>query len=122
VELVSAGDLSKDVAYMIDQSHNIEPKLEAMLLSVLNCQTAYAKALIVDYAALRERQLDGDVLGAHYTLVEAFETDVRPLLAQTRTEMGLNPDPLAAYRADHYAARAAKERGAAVSGGSGYPG
>ena len=53
VELVSAGDLAKDVAYMIDQSHNIEPKIEAMLQSVLNCQSAYAKALIVDYNALR---------------------------------------------------------------------
>ena len=55
VELVSAGDRADHVAYMIDQSHNIEPKLEAMLLSVLNCQAAYAKALIVDYRTLAER-------------------------------------------------------------------
>ena len=53
VELVSAGDLAKDVAYMIDQSHNIEPKIEAMLQSILNCQSAYAKALLVDYKALQ---------------------------------------------------------------------
>ena len=58
-ELVSAGEAAAEVAYMIDQSHNIEPKLEAMLVSVLNCQTAYAKALIVDYESLRARQAEG---------------------------------------------------------------
>lgn len=122
VELVLAGDLANDVAYMIDQSHNIEPKLEAMLLSVLNCQTAYAKALIVDYATLRERQQAGDVLGAFRVLVDAFETDIRPLLAQVRVEMGCEPDPIAAYRSDKYAAQVAAERGAVVAGSSGYPG
>ncbi|RMF79669.1 MAG: L-rhamnose isomerase [Chloroflexi bacterium] len=121
-ELVLADDLAKDVAYMIDQSHNIEPKLEAMLLSVLNCQTAYARALIVDYAKLHERQQTGDVLGAHSILTDAFDTDVRPLLAQVRTEMDLHPDPLAAYRADDYAQRVADERGVAETGGGGYPG
>ncbi|MDX1995904.1 MAG: L-rhamnose isomerase [bacterium] len=122
VELVAAGALSDKVAYMIDQSHNIEPKLEAMLLSVLNCQTAYAKALIVNFPALHERQQAGDVLGAHRVLVDAFETDVRPLLMQVREEMGLHPDPLAAYRADNYAQRVAEERGVATAGSSGYPG
>ncbi|MBE2268983.1 MAG: L-rhamnose isomerase [Anaerolinea sp.] len=119
VELVSAGDAAANVAYMIDQSHNIEPKLEAMLVSVLNCQTAYAKALIVDYKTLREQQLAGDVLGAHRTLIGAFETDVRPLLAQVRAEMGLNPDPIAAYRTDNYAQQIAAARGTAtLSGGA----
>ena len=121
-ELVSAGDDAKDVAYMIDQSHNIEPKLEAMLLSVLNCQVAYAKALIVDYKALREKQCAGDVLGSHQVLMDAYETDVRPLLWQVREEMGLNPDPMAAYRAGDYAAKVAEERGVVSAGGSGYPG
>jgi L-rhamnose isomerase/sugar isomerase len=121
-QLVLAGDRAKDVAYMIDQSHNIEPKLEAMLVSVLNCQTAYAKALIVDFAALREKQQAGDVLGAHRVLVEAFETDVRPLLAQVRVEMGLHPDPIAAFQADGYARRVAEERGTASGGSEGYPG
>ncbi|MBZ0292886.1 MAG: L-rhamnose isomerase [Anaerolineae bacterium] len=120
-ELVSAGDLAKDVAYMIDQSHNIEPKLEAMLVSVLNCQTAYAKALVVDYKSLRERQQSGDVLGAHRVLVDAFETDVRPLLAQARVEMGRDPDPLAAYRQDDYVAKVAKVRGT-IDASGGYPG
>ncbi len=120
-ELVGAGALADNVAYMIDQSHNIEPKLEAMLVSVLNCQTAYAKALIVDYAALNQRQLEGDVLGAHTTLTTAYETDVRPLLAQVRVEMGRAPDPFAAYRADDYALRVAEERGM-IDASGGYPG
>lgn len=117
-ELVGAGEGAKDVAYMIDQSHNIEPKLEAMLLSVLNCQTAYAKALIVDWKHLAELQAAGDVLGAQQVYVKAFETDVRPLLAQVRVEKGLNPDPIAAYRADNYAAQVAEKRGIAISAGS----
>ena len=121
-ELVRAGEAAAAVAYMIDQSHNVEPKLEAMLVSVLNCQTAYAKALIVDYETLRARQAEGDVLGAHRVYVDAFETDVRPLLAQVHLEQDLPPDPLAAYRADDRAARLAAERGAAQTGGGGYPG
>lgn len=121
-ELVRAGDAAAGVAYMIDQSHNVEPKLEAMLVSVLNCQTAYAKALIVDYETLRARQAEGDVLGAHRVYVDAFETDVRPLLAQVRLEQDLPPDPLAAYRADDRAARLTAERGVAETGGGGYPG
>lgn len=122
VELVSAGELASNVAYMIDQSHNIEPKLEAMLLSVLNCQKAYAKALIVDYARLRQHQGEGDVLGAHQVLVEAFDTDLSPLLADLRQEMGLPPDPLAAYRQDEYPQQVARSRAAAAAGNSGYPG
>ncbi|MBL8235233.1 MAG: L-rhamnose isomerase, partial [Bryobacterales bacterium] len=90
-ELVQAGDAANDVAYMIDQSHNIEPKLEAMLLSVINCQIAYAKALIVDAKKLRGLQASGDVLGAQQVMVDAFETDVRPLLMQVREEMGIHP-------------------------------
>jgi L-rhamnose isomerase/sugar isomerase len=117
-ELVAAGEGAADVAYMIDQSHNIEPKLEAMLVSVLNCQTAYAKALIVNYGRLREIQAAGDVLGAHGVLVDAFQTDIRPLLAQVRTEMGIHPDPVAAYRADGYVQKVAADRGTAIQAGS----
>ncbi|MEM8532195.1 MAG: L-rhamnose isomerase [Chloroflexota bacterium] len=119
-ELVRAGDLAKNVAYMIDQSHNIEPKLEAMLQSVLNCQSAYAKALIVDYGLLADAQNNGDVLGAHRVLIDAYETDVRPLLHKVREEMNLNPDPIAAYRSDTYAELVANERGVMTAGG-GYP-
>ncbi len=105
---------------MIDQSHTIEPKLEAMILSIINCQTAYAKALIVDYPKLKEAQEAGDILGAHRILVDAFETDVRPLLSEVREEMGIHPDPISIYRCDNYAAKIAEERGIEKSGG-GYP-
>ncbi len=98
------------IAYMVDESHNIEPKLEAMIQSVVNCQTAYAKALLVDREELAKRRADQDVLGAHRVLTAAFETDVRPLLAQVRVEMGLAPDPFAAYRASDYPRRIVQER------------
>ena len=109
-ELVMAGDRAKDVAYMLDQNHNVEGKLQAVLISILNCQSAYAKALIVDYPTLDQRQLQGDVLGAHRILIDAYETDVRPLLAQVRAEMGLHPDPLAYFRSDDYERRITEER------------
>jgi L-rhamnose isomerase/sugar isomerase len=127
VDAAQSGDAgvaacARNVAYMIDQSHNIEPKLEAMLLSVLNCQEAYAKALLVDREALKERQRAQDVLGAHRLLKDAFATDVRPLLAQVRREMGLHPDPMAAYRASDYPQKIVQERSGSGHAGSGYPG
>jgi hypothetical protein len=70
------------VAFMIDQSHNVEGTIDAMVQSVVNIQTAYAKALLVDGERLEAAQREGDVLGAHRVLVEAFETDVRPLLGR----------------------------------------
>ncbi len=120
-ELVNAGDNAKDVAYMIDQSHNIEPKLEAMIQSVINCQVAYAKALLIDRKGLQQAQNSGDVLGGPRILMDAYETDVRPLLAQVRHELGLHPDPIEAYRTDDYVQRIAKARGAAEGSLSGYP-
>ncbi|NPV08077.1 MAG: L-rhamnose isomerase [Anaerolineae bacterium] len=110
-----------DVAYMIDQSHNVKPKIEAMIQSVVQIQEAYAKALLVDREALAEHQQAGNIVAAEETLRAAYDTDVRPLLAQVRVEMGLEPDPLAAYRASGYQERIAKERGTA-GGGSGYQG
>lgn len=110
-ELVMAGDRAKDVAYMLDQNHNVEGKLEAQIISIMNCQSAYAKALVIDYGTLNQRQLQGDVLGAHRTLIDAYDTDVRPLLAQVRIEMGLHPDPIAYFRSDDYQRRIVKERG-----------
>ncbi len=109
------------IAYMIDQSHNIEPKIEAMIQSVVNIQTAYAKALVVDREALQEAQERSDVLAAYRVLQSAYETDVRPLLAEARTRRGLNPDPIAAFRASGYAEQVARER-TAVGTASGYPG
>src|SRR6266851_9229332 len=109
------------IAYMIDQSHNIEPKIEAMIQSVINVQTAYAKALLVDRSALRAAQETGDVLGAYRVLQAAFEMDVRPLLSTLRARQGCDPDPVAAFRASGYAERVAHERTASTMS-SGYPG
>ncbi len=105
------------VAYMIDQCHNIEGKVLPMIYSALNCQEAYAKALLVPRAALAEAQAAGDVLLAHQLLTDAYRMDVRPLLVEVRAEMGVPTDPLAAYRASGYEARVRAERGLAVAGG-----
>jgi L-rhamnose isomerase/sugar isomerase len=109
---------SRNVAYMLDQCHNIEGKIAAVIYSVLNCQEAYAKALIVPRAQLAAAQAAGEVLEAHRLLNEAYRTDVRPLLAQVREELGRPADPLAAYQASGYEAQIRAERGmAAASGG-----
>jgi L-rhamnose isomerase/sugar isomerase len=86
------------VAFMLDQCHNIEAKIPAVIRSVMNVQEATAKALLVDLDALRTAQAAGDVLGANAVLMDAYNTDVRPLPAELRAEMGLDPDPLNAYR------------------------
>src|SRR2546427_10289552 len=100
-EVVQAGALSPDsgVAFMLDQCHNIEPKIPGQIRSVMNVQEATAKALLVDVDALAAAQQSGDVLGAHAVLMDAFNTDVRPLLAELRSEQSLDPDPMAAYAA-----------------------
>ncbi|CAM5608782.1 Xylose isomerase [Streptomyces alboniger] len=85
------------VAFMLDQCHNIEAKIPAIIRSVMNVQEATAKALLVDAEALAEAQRTGDVLAANGALMDAFSTDVRPLLAEVREESGLDPDPLGAY-------------------------
>jgi L-rhamnose isomerase/sugar isomerase len=110
---IAAADAAESVALMIDQSHNVEGKIDAMIQSVLNIQTAYAKALLVDEARLAEAQLAGDVLGAHRILLEAFETDVRPLLARFRAQLGIAEDPVAAFREGGYGAALARDRGTA---------
>lgn len=99
-----------NVAYMIDQSHNIKPKIEAMIQTVMTLQEIYAKALIVDRRSLKEAQERGDVVGAEEILKEAFFTDVKPLLRKVRKEMGLDPDPLRAYRRSGYYERICRER------------
>ncbi|EHR63669.1 L-rhamnose isomerase [Saccharomonospora cyanea] len=112
VEIVLGGGLdpSSGVAFMLDQCHNIEPKIPALIRSVMNVQEATAKALLVDTDALASAQRAGDVLGANAVLVDAFSTDVRPLLAELREEMGLDPDPLEAYRRSGHAEKVRAER------------
>jgi L-rhamnose isomerase/sugar isomerase len=111
-EIARAAELEQ-IAFMIDQSHNIEGKIDAMIQSVMNIQTAYAKALLVDDERLAAAQAEGDVLGAHRLLLDAFETDVRPLLARLRREVGVEADPVEAFRAGGYGEALARERGVA---------
>jgi L-rhamnose isomerase / sugar isomerase len=104
-ELVAAEldpDTETDIAYMIDQSHNLKPKVEASIQSVCNLQKAYAKALIVDREALADAQDAGEIIDAEEILQRAAETDVSPLLEQVRLEMGRDPHPLTAYRKSGY--------------------
>jgi L-rhamnose isomerase/sugar isomerase len=105
----------------IDQSHNIEAKLEAMVLSILNLQEAYAKALLVDRQALADAQAEGDVLAAHAVLLDAYKADVRPLCARVRAQLGAAEDPVAALRESGYVAETIDKRGTrgAVAGGLG---
>jgi L-rhamnose isomerase / sugar isomerase len=111
-EIIAADALSPaaGVSFMLDQCHNIEPKIPGQIRSVMNVQEATAKALLADRDALVEAQQAGDVLGAHGILMDAYNTDVRPLLADLRAERGLDPDPMAAYAASGYANTIAAER------------
>ncbi len=106
-----------NVAYMLDQCHNIEGKMAPIIQSVLNCQESYAKSLIVPRAALAKAQRAGEVLEAHTILMDAYRTDVRPLLMVVREEMGVPVDPIAAYKASGYEAKIRTERGVASTSG-----
>ena len=111
-ELVLGADLGRPLPRLtIDQSHNVEEKVEAMILSVVTLQEAYARALLVDRDALAAAQAEGDVLGGYEVLTGAYQTDVRPLCAHVREALGAAADPIAAFRASGYAARMAAERG-----------
>jgi L-rhamnose isomerase/sugar isomerase len=98
------------IAFMLDQCHNIEPKIPGQIRSVMNVQEATAKALLIDTDALAAAQQAGDVLGANAVLMDAYNTDVRPLLAEVRAGQGLHPDPVAAYAASGYGERIRAER------------
>ncbi|MGV9643736.1 L-rhamnose isomerase [Streptomyces sp. NPDC003514] len=109
-EVVRGDGFGSGVAFMLDQCHNIEAKIPAIIRSVMNVQEATAKALLVDRSALADAQAAGDVLGANAVLMDAYSTDVRPLLREVREEMGLDPDPLAAYARSGWAERIVAER------------
>ncbi|MDX6315881.1 MAG: L-rhamnose isomerase / sugar isomerase [Streptomyces sp.] len=111
-EVIRGGGLKPEtgVAFMLDQCHNIEAKIPAIIRSVMNVQEATAKALLVDAGALRAAQQSGDVLEANAVLMDAYNTDVRPLLREVREELGIDPDPIAAYKASGWAERIVAER------------
>jgi L-rhamnose isomerase/sugar isomerase len=95
-------DTVDNIAYMIDQSHNIEAKIPAMIRSLLNVQTQYAKALLVNIDEVRAAQEANDVLAAEDAVRKAFEFDVNPLLLAIREEQGLPADPMKAYLQSGY--------------------
>jgi L-rhamnose isomerase / sugar isomerase len=103
-------DPATGVAFMLDQCHNIEPKIAGQIRSVMNAQEATAKALLVDTEALAQAQGAGDVLGANAVFMDAYNTDVRPLLGELRADHGLDPDPVAAYHRSGYYERVCAER------------
>ena len=108
---------ANEVVYMLDQCHNIEPKVPAMIRSVMNLQETMAKALLVDRESLLAAQAGGDVLEANRQLQDAFSTDVRPLLAELRAARGLPADPYRAYLDSGEAeARVAARAGGAAAG------
>jgi L-rhamnose isomerase / sugar isomerase len=103
-EIVRADALKAEagIAFMLDQCHNIERKIPAIIRSVMNVQEATAKALLVDRDALFAAQQAGDVLESNAVFMDAYNTDVRPLLAEVRADSGLDPDPIAAYKRSGY--------------------
>jgi L-rhamnose isomerase/sugar isomerase len=111
-EVVRGGGFEEDsdVSFMLDQCHNIEPKIPGQIRSVLNVQEMSARALLVDRDALGEAEHAGDVLGGNAILMDAFYTDVRPGLREWRMARGLPPDPIDAYRKSGYAERIVAER------------
>jgi len=100
-EIVAARQVrgrSVDIAYMVDQSHNLKPKTEAMIQTVDTIHQLYAKALLVDRSALEQAQATDDLVGAEEILRDGYLTDTRPLIGYVRRQMGIAPDALAAYR------------------------
>lgn len=105
-------DCAKRVAYMFDQCHQYKNTIEATIQSTVICQEAYAKALHVDRAALAKARAACDVTGAEEILRDAYNVDVRPVLAEVRQDMGLDPEPLKAFRRSGYAEQAIAKRSA----------
>lgn len=108
--LDAAANAGAGVAFMLDQCHNLEEKIPAEIRSVMNVQEATAKALLVDTGALAAAQREGDVLAANAVLMDAYNTDVRPLLAEMREDAGLDPDPIAAFGRSGYTEAIRRER------------
>jgi L-rhamnose isomerase/sugar isomerase len=103
-------DPAYGINFMLDQCHNIEAKIPAIIRSVMNIQEATAKALLVDRDALSRAQQAGDVLESNAVLMDAYNTDVRPLLAEVRADAGIDPDPIAAYRRSGYQEKIVADR------------
>jgi len=105
-----------DIAYMIDQSHNLKDKIEEMIQTAVTAQELYSKAVLVDHEKLDHYQMKGALIDAEECLKSAFASDVRPAIQEWRQSKGLAGDPLHAFRASGYTERAARERGAKNKG------
>ena len=103
-------DVGTPISFVLDQCHNIEAKIPGQIRSIMNVQESVAKALLVDQKALKAAQLAGDVLAGHECLMDAFNTDVRPLLREWREGHGIDPEPMKAYAASGYSAKIAADR------------
>ena len=110
------------IAYMVDQSHNLKPKIEAMIQTVDMAQQLYIKAALVDRKKLAAAQAAEDLVTSENLLRDAYLTDVRPMLAEWRVARHLPANPLAAHRESGYERRIAAERKAkhGNKGGGGY--
>ena len=104
-----------DIAYMIDQSHNLKGKIEAMIQTVTMAQQLYSKAAIVDHEALADAQSKSELVKAESVLQDAFNTDVRPAIREWRVSKGLPEDPMEAFRQSGYLERITIERSASNS-------
>ena len=113
-----------EIEYMVDQSHNLKPKIEAMIQTVMTAQDLWVKASLVDRQALKKFQSEGAIVDAENVLKTAFNTNVDKLLADWRRSKGVEPNPLEAYRKSSYGEKIAVERAARrkelgiVTGGS----
>ncbi|HEX4810587.1 MAG TPA: TIM barrel protein [Bryobacteraceae bacterium] len=99
-----------DVAYMIDQSHNMKGKMEAMVQTVMTAQELYTKAALVDHRQLQKAQAAADIVSSEEYLKDAFSTDVRPIIEDWRRSKGLAPNPLQALRESGYVEKISRER------------
>jgi len=99
-----------DVAYMVDQSHNLKPKIEEMIQTATFAQELYAKASLVDLEKLAHYQSHAELIDAEECLKSAFSTDVRPAIREWRSSKGLAENPLVAFRASGYLEKATRER------------
>lgn len=109
-DVVCADDPARNWAYMIDQCSSLENRIRAVLHSIDSLQTSLAKALILDRPRLKELQGRQEIIPANRVFLDAFLTDVRPILHTARLEQGLRPDPVAAYDESGYQQRIERER------------
>ena len=105
---------------MVDQSHNLKNKVEAMIQTVMTAQLLFAKAALIDHEAMEKARTEQRLIDAENCYKDAYETDCRPILREWRKSHGLAEDPLQAFRASGYTERASRERGVRKKGASSY--